>query len=610
MSNIRQSSRSRSGSSGRGGARSRRRHHGARRPVFWIVLAVIAVVAFAVLWVGVRGLMAKDSLDKAVPAASALAQQMSDGDTKGADASFRTLQANASDAAALTGDPVWRAAEIIPVIGANLAAVREAAGIVDDVSRNAIARIVGISATVGVGEFAPVDGAVQLQPLIDAQPGLAAAAVVFDSANRRAQAIDTDATIGVVTKAIKKLKDTLAEATVVVDTVDRAATLLPPMMGAGSERNYVLLFQNPAELRATGGIPGALAQLKVSGGAIALTQQASSGDFPMAAAPVAELPLETRALYGDITGQYMQDVNLTPQFPLTAPLAAEMWRQKFGVQVDGVMSVDPVALSYLLRATGPIPLTTGDVLTSDNAVQLLLTDVYSRYKDPRAQDAFFSAAAAAVFNAVATGAADPSKMLDALTQAGDERRLLVWSANPDEQAELAETTIAGGLPVSDTKTDRIGVYFNDATGSKMGTHLQTQIDTGRKVCRADGLPQSDVEITLTNTAPTDAATSLPKYVTGGGAYGVAPGNIKLVVNIYGMPGSANLGLTRDGVEFAHHSTTDSGYPVSAVEVELAPGQTTTLVSSFLGAERSNAQIVIQKTPEVNISTVGKVDLSC
>jgi hypothetical protein len=613
MSNMRQPSRSQSGrsrSSSRSRGRSRRSHNRTRRPVLLIVLSVIAVLTFVALWVGVRGLMAKDALDKAVPAASALAQQISDGDTKGADASFRTLQANASAAAALTSDPVWRAAEIIPAVGVNLTAVREAAGIVDDVSRNAIARIVGISATVGVSEFAPVEGAVQLQPLIDAQPGLTAAAVVFDSADRRAQAIDTDATIGVVTKAMKKLKDTLAEATVVVDTVDRAATLLPPMMGAGGERNYVLLFQNPAELRATGGIPGALAQLSVSDGAISLTQQASSGDFPMAAAPVAELPLETRALYGDITGQYIQDVNLTPQFPLSAPLAAEMWRQKFGVQVDGVMSVDPVALSYLLRATGPITLATGDVLTSDNAVQLLLTDVYSRYKDPRVQDAFFSAAAAAVFNAVATGAADPSKMLAALTQAGDEHRLLVWSANLDEQAELAETTIAGGLPVSDAKTDRIGVYFNDATGSKMGTHLQTQIDTGRKVCRADGLPQSDVEITLTNTAPTDAATSLPKYVTGGGAYGVAPGNIKLVVNVYGMPGSANLGLTRDGMEFAHHSTTDSGYPVSAVEVELAPGQTTTLVSSFLGAERNNAQIVIQKTPEVNISTVGKVDLSC
>jgi hypothetical protein len=617
MTETRETSRSRSGrsrspSSSRGGSRkrSRRRQNRARRRVLWTVLSVLALLVFAAVWVGVRGLMAKDALDQAVPAASALAKQISTGDREGADQSYRTLQSNASDAAALTSDPVWRAVEIIPVLGVNLTAVREAAGIVDDVSRNAIARIVGVSATVGVGEFAPVNGAVQLQPLIDAQPGLAAAAVVVDSADRRAQAIDTDATIGLVTKAVTKLQDTLSEATVVVDTVDRAATLLPSMMGASGDRNYLLLFQNPAELRATGGIPGAVAQLTVSGGAISLTQQASSGDFPMAPSPVAELPLETRALYGDITGQYIQDVNLTPQFPISATLAAEMWRQRFGVQVDGVMSVDPVALSYLLRATGPITLQTGDVLTSDNAVKLLLTDVYSRYPDTRAQDAFFAAAASAVFNAVATGAADPSKMLDALTQAGDEHRLLVWSANPGEQAELAETTIAGALPVSDAKTDRIGVYLNDATGSKMGTHLQTKIDTGRKVCRADGLPQSDVQITLTNTAPADAATSLPEYVTAGGAYGVTPGNIKLIVNIYGVPGSANLGLTRDGVEFAHHSTTDSGYPVSAVEVELAPGQSTTLVSSFLSSERNNARIVIQKTPEVNISPIGEVDLIC
>jgi hypothetical protein len=555
-------------------------------------------------------MLAKNALDEAVPAASTLSQQIAAGDREAAEQSFKTLKSKASEAAALTSDPVWRAVETFPLVGPNLAAVREAADIVDAVARDAVAPIVGISATVGLDKFAPVDGAVQLKPLIDAQPGLAAAAKALKAADKRARAIDTDDVVGVVASAVVKLRDTVSQATVVVDTVDRAAKLLPPMMGAGGERNYVLLFQNPAELRATGGIPGALAQLTVSGGAIALTRQASSGDFSTAQSPVAELPLETRGLYGDITGRFIQDVNLTPQFPLTASLAVEMWRQRFGVQVDGVMSVDPVALSYLLRATGPITLQTGDVLTSDNAVQVLLTDVYSRYPDTRAQDAFFAAAASAVFSAVATGAVDSSKMLDALTQAGDEHRLLVWSRNPGEQAELAETTIAGGLPVSDTKTDRIGVYFNDATGSKMGTHLQTQIDTGRKVCRADGLPRSDVEITLTNTAPVDAATSLPEYVTGGGAYGVTPGNIKVVVNIYGMPGSANLGLTRDGIEFAHHSTTDSGYPVSAVEVELAPGQTTTLVSSFLGSKRSNAQIVIQKTPEVNISTVGEVDLSC
>jgi hypothetical protein len=590
--------------------RARRARNRRSRTVLWIVLALVLVVISAALWVGVRGVLAKNALDEAVPAATALSGQVSAGDRDGASDSFDTLSRNASEAAALTSDPVWRAAEYIPYLGANLTAVREAAGTVDDISRDAVRPLVDITASVGIDEFAPVNGAVQLQPLIDAQPDIASAALALQSANTRAKAIDTSNLIEFVADAVTTLQGTVAEASVVVDSVDRAAALLPPMMGAEGERNYLLLFQNPAELRATGGISGALAQLTVTNGAIALTHQASSADFPKTAAPVLELPLETRALYGDITGRYIQDVNLTPQFPLSAPLAAEMWRQQFGVQVDGVMSVDPVVLSYLLRATGPITLPTGDVLTSDNAVKLLLTDVYARYPDTRMQDAFFAGAAAAVFNAVASGNLQPAPLLDALAQAGDEHRLLVWSARDEEQARLAETTLAGALPQSDSETARIGVYFNDAAGSKMGTYLQTQIDTAHAVCRADGLPQLDVHVTLTNTAPADSATSLPEYVTAGGAYGVAPGNIKVITNIYGVPGSANLGLTRDGVELPHHATTDSGYPVSAVSLELAPGESVSFTSSFLADKPGIKRIVIQKTPEININPVREVELSC
>jgi len=591
----------------RAGRRARRKRS---RILLRVGIAVVVLLFAAAVWIGVRGVLAKNALDEAVPAATALAGQIAAGDTDAATANFAILSDRATAAASLTSDPVWRAAELIPYVGANLSAVREAAGVVDDISRDAIAPIVAIADTVGIDGFAPVNGAVQLQPLIDAQPDIAAAAEALGSANARAESIGADNLIEPVANAVATLKSTVAQAAVVVDSVDRAATLLPPMMGAEGERNYLLLFQNPAELRATGGIPGALAQLTVSNGAISLTKQASSSDFPKAPSPVLELPLETRALYGDITGQYIQDVNLTPQFPISAGLAAEMWRQKFGVAVDGVMSVDPVVLGYLLRATGPIALPTGDVLTTENAVQLLLTDVYTRYPDPAVQDAFFAGAAAAVFQAIASGGFQPSTLLDALAQAGDEHRLLLWSVRDGEQDRLAETTLAGGLPVSDADTARVGVYFNDATGSKMGTYLQTTLDTGRVVCRADGLPRYDVKITLTNTAPADAATSLPAYVTGAGIFGVTPGNIKVITNIYGVPGSTNLGVTRDGEDLPHHATSDSGYPVSAFPTELAPGQSATFVWSFLAEKPDLSAISVQKTPEVNIINAGTIAISC
>ena len=120
-----------------------------------------------------------------------------------------------------------------------------------------------------------------------------------------------------------------------------------------------------------------------------------------------------------------------------------MWRQQFGTEVDGVLSVDPVTLSYLLAATGPIGLPTGDTLLSENAVQLLLADVYARYTVPAHQDAFFAAAASSVFDAIAGGNFEPAALVSAISRAGEEHRILIWSAHAEEQAMLAPTTLAG-----------------------------------------------------------------------------------------------------------------------------------------------------------------------
>ncbi len=50
-------------------------------------------------------------------------------------------------------------------------------------------------------------------------------------------------------------------------------------------------------------------------------------------------------------------------------------------------------------------------MTADNAVQLLLNDVYYRYPDPADQNQFFSEATAAIFGALVAGGANPSELL-------------------------------------------------------------------------------------------------------------------------------------------------------------------------------------------------------
>jgi hypothetical protein len=587
--------------------RARRRK---RQVALLAASAVLAVALALVAWVGFRAFLARGELEGTIPLASRMQQEVILGDVDAARGTAAELSERAAAAVSLTSDPIWRMFEGIPALGTNLSVVRQLAAIVDDVAQEAIAPLAQVAGEISVDDFRPVDGKIDLEPLVQIQPTIAQAAQGIASSQAHARKVDTAGTIAVVAAAAGQLRSAIDGAALSITAVDKALRIVPAMLGVDGPRNYLLLVQNPAELRSSGGIVGAVAMIHTESGAIQLSQQASGASFPRYPEPVRELTAETRGLYGDITGQYMLNVGLTPSFPVSAGLAREMWRLEFGVEVDGVLSLDPIALSYILGATGPVTLPTGDVLSSDNAVSLLLTDVYARYQDPVEQDAFFAAAAASVFSAVASGNVDPVALITALGRAGAEHRARVWNADEGDQAVLSDTTLAGTLPTSDSGTQAFGLYLNDATGAKMDTYLDVATSVGQKTCRNDGRRNYLVEVTLTNIAPLDAGSVLPPYVTGDGVYGVTPGNIRTIVSLYGTSDLQNLGLTQDGQKVPFHPATDHGHQVSSLSVELSPGQSTVLTYGWLGDSSTQKDINLQMTPVIHRNETIKLDTPC
>lgn len=582
-----------------------------RTRITLLCLAVIGVLLLAAIaWIGVRGMLAKNALQAAVPLAARLQSEIVAGDSAAATRTQSALAARVGTAADLTSDPIWKTAEHLPLAGTNLAVVRELAQIVEAVSTDALAPLTNVADKITLSEFKPVDGAINIAPLSAIHPQVSRATQALASAREAVTAIDTTNTLAVVADATATLRTEITSAAEAADAVNRAVTLLPAMLGGNGPRNYLLMFQNPAELRATGGITGALALVHTEKGRVTLAKQASSSNFPHYKTPVLPLAPATVGLYGEITGEYIQDVNLTPQFDQSAKLAQEMWKREFGVTVDGVLSIDPVTLSYLLRATGPLTLPTGDVLNSSNAVSLLLSEVYQRYDRPQDQDAFFAGAAASVFAAVSGGDLDPAALIGALARAGEERRILLWSTHPEDQAVLAATTLSGGLPVSTADQLRFGVYFNDATGAKMDYYLDTKLAVGQKVCRNDKRANYAVEVTLKNTAPADAAASLKPYVTGGGGFGVTPGNIKTIVIIYGPTQLQGLTATQDDDVLKYHLSFDSGHQVATTAVELAPGQSTVLHFNWLAVSPSNVLASLVSTPIIHLPETQEIAISC
>ncbi|MUK02259.1 DUF4012 domain-containing protein [Vibrio cholerae] len=380
------------------------------------------------------------------------------------------------------------------------------------------------------------------------------------------------------------------------------------MLGADGPRNYLILVQNSAEIRATGGIPGALAVITVDDGQISLTDQGSATELGRFEPPVL-IDANQEEIYTFRMGAFMQSVNLTPDFPTSAQTAKKMWEQRNeGSHIDGVVALDPVVLANLLTATGPVELGEFDdptvnqflgqtelptALNATNVVPTLMADVYAQIEEPALQDEYFAVVAGKVFEALASYEGDSQQLMNALVTSTDQGRLYLWSSTSSEQDVLAQTNLAGAVTGPLVGGATFGAYFNDGTGAKMDYYVQRTAQLLRQ-CSDDGYSQYTLKVTLTNTAPADAATSLPEYVTGAGAFGVPAGRVQTNTVAYG-PAQALLQTARiNGEEVPLGSYSHGGRPVGILTTQLGPGESATLEVDF-------AKVVQEGEPVLDVT---------
>lgn len=561
-----------------------------RLSMFGVPIALVVIMlAAATFWLGIRANMVKSDLEAAATLIPQLKQEIAASDGKGANFTVAEIRSRTSSARANADSPLWTLASGLPWAGPNLNAVAEVARSADDVSTLALTPLASVYESLDWNSLLPSGEGADLKPLKSAAPSVAAAAYAVRASYERLDAIDKAQLLPQVSAPLDEAAGELQKAATALSSASDAANIAPTMLGADGRRNYLLIIQNNAEARASGGIPGALAVLTFENGKLSLGTQSSASEIGTVSPPV-PVDREQQQIYTSRLGKYMQDVNLTPDFPSAAATAQAIWEKKTGQRVDGVISIDPVVLSYILGSTGPVSVNGPELaavkasglpteLTGDNVVRTLLSDVYAKIKEPKLQDIYFAGVAKEVFSALSTGKGEAKGLITGITRGTDEGRVLVWSASPSEQAVISKYPMSGSISGPSVSPAQFGVYFNDGTGAKMDYYVKRTVQL-IKHCPADGYEQTTVRITSTNTAPADAANSLPGYVTGGGSFGVSPGSVQTNVVAYG-PVQANV----ESASVDSQKTTFAPYlhanrPVGVIAQQLAPGETKTVEFTF------------------------------
>ncbi|AVT28876.1 hypothetical protein C6361_04490 [Plantactinospora sp. BC1] len=550
-------------------------------------LVVGCLLAVAGGWLGLRGWQAGGHLENAASLARELSQQVLDGETAQARRTLEALQQQTAAARSRTGDVGWRAAGSAPYGGRNMAAVRELAVGVDDLARRAFPALVELNPQT----LLPSSGRLDLAALRGAMPTLVEADSTVHQVRDRILTVPTSGLVPTVRDAVSQLRAELDRLAEVTSAVRRSGALLPTLLGANGTRTYLAVFQNLAEPRATGGIFGAYAVIRASKGEVKLVKQGPATDLNTYGKPPLPLSRELRALYTDLPGIYPADVNLTPHFPTAATLIREMYRRVGGGTVDGVLATDPVALSYLLKAIGPVPVPGHPTLTAPTVVRTLLSDTYRRLDKPAQQDNYFAASARAVFDALLKRPVNPRAVAQAVNTAVAERRILFWSAHAGEQRELVDSRLAGVLPEQES-VQNVGVFLNDGSGAKLGYYLHRSAELTVGDCRADGSRELHLRLTLRSSAP---SSGLSKSVRGLALSG-DPYTARVLVSVFSPVRGSPLRARLDGKATPMGGGVERGRRVGVLVVDVGPGRTRVLEMGLLTPPKASGEAELWLTP--------------
>lgn len=136
------------------------------------------------------------------------------------------------------------------------------------------------------------------------------------------------------------------------------AEILPAfsnILGVEKKKSYLVLFQNNAELRPTGGFIGAFGLISFEKARVisfdVFDVYTADGQLKGHVDP----PQPIKDYLGE-GGWYLRDSNWSPDFPTSAVRAAWFLDKEMGYKVDGVFAVDLEFLRILLKESGPVSL--------------------------------------------------------------------------------------------------------------------------------------------------------------------------------------------------------------------------------------------------------------
>lgn len=472
------------------------------------VVVVSAVAAVAAYSSRSRVLAGRDRANAAIAAAR-------EGNPERAAELFAQAERDFAAAHDRLGSLVNAPSLVVPVVGSNLHAARELSRIGVDLSRAGRA----IAENVKSDQLRFVNGRVPLENVAVVAPQLESAARVLGSSKDSLNRIRTGYLVGEMKDGITELRGDLARAARDADRAAATARIAPLVLGDGQARRYLLVVQNPAEIRGTGGLVGNWGILTATDGKIRLEKLERLASLNAAGDPATRklnAPKDYVERYAKFDPAHTwQNVNVSPDFPTVAAVMADLYGQSLSPPVDGVVSVDPYGLAALLQLTGPVRVPDWpEPITAHNVVDVTLRDAYAAFaRTPERADFLGDVARVAIDRATSGDLGNIATLSKTLGKAAHEGHISLWFATPEAERVVHEVGVSGALP--SPSGDSLHVSNTNAGANKLDYYLQRNVDYAVTVVpardRRVATAAATIGVELENTVP---ASGVPQIAAG------------------------------------------------------------------------------------------------
>ncbi|WP_167106227.1 DUF4012 domain-containing protein [Mycobacterium sp. DL592] len=542
--------------------------------VAWSGLGILVLLIAFGCWLGFQAQAAKAHLDQARSTAQQSKDALLQGDTADATRFAADAQTQAQAARDAAHSLPWNIASAVPWLGGPFKTGQQITDVVLGLAADVLKPTADAGTSVAPKQLL-ANGRLDVQSLRKEAPILAKIAASAARLNAEAEAISDPHYVSALGEARTKLQAQTADISQLVGNAAVAARVAPALMGADGPRTYFMGFQTNAEARGTGGLLGGFGILRFDNGKPAVDTLGRNTEL--------DKPFTPMSLGPDFDQQYgfthpttdFRNSNQSSHFPYAAQIWQSMWEQQSGMKVDGVVAIDPIALSYILGATGPVVMPDGETVADNNVVELTESTVYTRFPtDQSARKQYLQEVASAVVKKIGAPVQSARKLFDALGRAIGERRISVWSSSPADQKLLEETPLAHVVP--DDPAPYAEVVINNLGGNKMDYYLDRQIEYVADGCDGD-TRMSTVTVRLTNTLPD--ASGLPDYVAGklgffpALAENIPRGAMLSSVRLLATKDAQVISVVVNGKRVRVFGAKERGHPSFESQVAIAPGKT-------------------------------------